>query len=585
MLADCIDIFKNVYDIEKSKGKDIITDDYIPTAGRYIIVDESFSENYKIVDIKLNKDGTVEDETIEELEFIKIADYHSRLISMNKSLDGKKIIHSNNYLSFFVKGESYKNGKLNDERIDAYYDLLLSPDSKYSTKKKSKEIFEINSQVLTEINSDLLEKCRTWIKNNYKKIEVVDEKQYVKIFFKQNKGMYIEEGKRYIIPNVYNDNDYNVNIDTDTVYGMPNNNIGLNSKKIYLKNKTRKNEVPFLVSQNDILLHKQFFDFLLNQVSKKIYTIYFDINNNTILGRSDNNIINLITKETFDEDFYGYEFNLKKGTEVEIIDFDIINFKNKLSKKITIKNYLGLMPEKIENYIVDDYGDVIIEKYSELENIINTTIFSKTLCTNYFNDISVKEPVLKRNITLHRKKLYDWLRRGNQLGVEKVINQMTKIAITNSLHNGWNFKGAEQLNIRFSLLKHFGGDDMADKILDVKNSLRKKINSNQTIKIENDMEYFFAVGQVVAYMNMQNKGAKKNNSIINTFANSKDNKILKDRLNVLYKKYNYIIDSKRFNNMFSMIMSYECEQSHLEDIIIAGFLHSNLIIEKADKSE
>ena len=54
-------------------------------------------------------------------------DYHSKLISMNKPIDSKKVIHSNNYLAFAVKKESIVTGKLTEVIIDNYYDTLKNP--------------------------------------------------------------------------------------------------------------------------------------------------------------------------------------------------------------------------------------------------------------------------------------------------------------------------------------------------------------------------------------------------------------------------------------------------------------------------
>ena len=55
-------------------------------------------------------------------------DYHSRLVSMDKPIDPKKVIHSNSYLSFWVKQENLSNGKLSQEAIDRYFDVLESPE-------------------------------------------------------------------------------------------------------------------------------------------------------------------------------------------------------------------------------------------------------------------------------------------------------------------------------------------------------------------------------------------------------------------------------------------------------------------------
>lgn len=42
---------------------------------------------------------------------------------MNKPMDSKKVIHSNNYLAFAVKKESITS-KLTETIIDNYYDTL-----------------------------------------------------------------------------------------------------------------------------------------------------------------------------------------------------------------------------------------------------------------------------------------------------------------------------------------------------------------------------------------------------------------------------------------------------------------------------
>ncbi|MCS4483504.1 hypothetical protein JQ038_17155 [Clostridium botulinum] len=52
--------------------------------------------------------------------------------------------------------------------------------------------------------------------------------------------------------------------------------MGLNSKKPYLENKSRKTKVPYLTSLEEVLLQKKFFDYLLNQVSIGKTNIYID---------------------------------------------------------------------------------------------------------------------------------------------------------------------------------------------------------------------------------------------------------------------------------------------------------------------
>lgn len=122
---------------------------------------------------------------------------------------------------------------------------------------------------------------------------------------------------------------------------------------------------------------------------------------------------------------------------------------------------------------------------------------------------------------------------------------------------------------------------MADIIHDIKDSLRVKINSNITDKLDNDEEYYFAVGQLVGYLISKSKGKKKPHSLANSFINGKNNDDIKDRLRKLYSKYSYDpdINGKRFNNLYAMIVGYVPDGKVNQDLIVGGYLNNNLIYE------
>ena len=81
------------------------------------------------------------------------------------------------------------------------------------------------------------------------------------------------------------------------------------------------------------------------------------------------------------------------------------------------------------------------------------------------------------------------------------------------------------------------------------------------------------------------KGKNKPQSLLNPFINAKSNEIIKVKLRGLYLKYNYIIEqkSKRFNNLYGMIVSYKPSEKVNQDMILAGYLKHNLIYEKDNK--
>ncbi|EJO5347122.1 type I-B CRISPR-associated protein Cas8b/Csh1 [Clostridium botulinum] len=573
MLKDVIKIFQNQYN---KKGEKYITDSYIPADGEYIIID-TFENDFKILDkviIKKDKKTQEIDRSNKYFDFIRRADYMSRLLDMNKPIDHKKVIHSNNYLSFFIKKENVNNGKLTNEIIDKYYEILKNPLIKYGNKSKTKKLYEEIEKEHGKADPKLIDEIRNWIKNNIYDLVQKDnkEKSYLKIFIKYDLDKYKMESEKYILTNLYNSNDYNINIE-EKIYGLPNDNMGLNSKKPYLENKSRKSKLPYLLSKEEVLIQKKFFDYLMNQACMGKSNIYIN----------EKEIKSLFNNEMLDNDFMGYYLRIKKGKEVEIYNFDtIVSYKSNIT------------PLKIENALQLRKSNIVYDKIQKLEslkNIINEVFFSKFLVSNYFTDakdLNINDNTLKRNLILCRNVLFTWFYKGVNNNVWKILNSSSLDLIKGSINNGYLQKASDQFNLRSSLKNYFeGGINMADVLLEIKNSLRDKINKEDTDVINCDREYYFAVGQLTSYFISLSKGKNKVHSLANPIINGKTDKRIKDELRKLYKKYNYTINTgnKRFKNLFAMVLSYIPEEKVNEDLIIAGYLHSSLIYEKSNKEE
>ena len=93
MLKECLDVFKKIYE---EKGESLILDTYVPAEGAYVLVDRDGA-------IKEIKELPKQKEPPEDFESFIEKDYLSALIDMNKPIDKKKVIHSNNYYAFWVK--------------------------------------------------------------------------------------------------------------------------------------------------------------------------------------------------------------------------------------------------------------------------------------------------------------------------------------------------------------------------------------------------------------------------------------------------------------------------------------------------
>lgn len=333
MIKECLEVFQK--ELER-KGEGLILDSYIPADGTYLIVD-SFGNCKAKAEIRIDRKTKQIEWSSPFYPQICFYDYHSQLVSMNKPVDSKKIIHSNSYLSFAVKKESITSGKLTEEIIDGYFDTLKDPvEKKYKKSKEACRIYEMFERAEGKVDLDVLERNRSWIKEHIFSLEDVslDRKDYLKVFFEAEDAVYEREGRRYSQPNIYNSNDYNVEID-DVVYGLPDNNLGMNPKKPFLSVKSRKVPASYLLNGDDVILQKKFFDYLMNLVSAGKYHIYIDTERKKIKGCRNG--------EAPDQVGSGYYLRLKKGkSEAEIWAPDnIVDYADRLSRPFPFKNVCG----------------------------------------------------------------------------------------------------------------------------------------------------------------------------------------------------------------------------------------------------
>lgn len=599
MFKECLDVFSEMLKHEDN----LILKGYVPADGSYIIVKNDGT--VKNADIKFDKktrDLNCTDDTL--LNDICFYDYHSKLISMNKPIDIKKVIHSNNYLAFAVKKESITT-KLTEAIIDNYYDTLKNPlEKKYKKSKEASKIYQKFEEDHGVVNITLLKKCRSWIKQNVFSIDKLvnvdlGKKEYLKIFFeifetneednKKNKELFIQEDNRYIYPNIYNNNYYNVEVD-GKIQGIPDNNMGMNAKKPFLSIKTRKNPASYLLDGDTALLQKQFFEYLMNFATNGKNNIYVDIINNKIEAYSDKE-----EREKFSGIEAGYYLRIQKGKELEIqVQDNIVNYQDKLLLNFNYQDFFNMNIEKYPEY-TKDIG--IYTKRTDVGRLINNIFFSKYLLTNYFtdaNDISVKDSVLKRIIIMYRNVIFDWIYKGIDNNFEVVEKQFALELIKNTLINDYNLRAMTQLNLHWSFEDYFanlekrGGEKMADIATKIRMSVKEKVMSkDKAVIVSNNEEYYYAIGQLMAYFISLSKASKKAQSLINPVLNAQNDTVIKTRLLQLYKKYNYNILTKnsRVKNLYAMILGYRSEGKVNQEMILFGYMDNNVIYTKSEEKE
>ena len=575
MLKDCLEVFAEELKRTKEKKGDgdcLILDSYIPADGVYIVVGQS--GEIRSCAIKLNKKSRILEQTPNDndlLRKIRFYDYHSRLVSMDKPQDPKKVIHSNNYLAFWVKQESLENGKLDEAAIDRYFDVLRNPREKYK-KPQDRKMYDYIAEQIGDIDQERLEKNRTWIKENVFRLEelniLLSGKNYLKIFFEGDEELYIKEEQRYVMTKIFNKNDYNLELE-EKILGLPNDNLGLNSKKPYMENKTRRVPVSYLITPEEAVLQRKFFDYLMNKANAGETDLYFDTTKKRITAQKKG--------EMFSGDFTGYFLQVQKGKEVEIHHQDtIVDYKYHLIKPFRYQNVLGL-EDKEERY--KEYRNK-----TELQSVINEVLFSSWLVGNYFTEeekLSV-DGELKRNLVWSREAIFAWLYKGLDVNMDRVLHKVCMNMIKNSVRNGFTMKMGQQFNLMCSLEEYFkGGCGMAEKYADIQSKLRNKINQSGDCEIETDEEYFYAVGQLVFYFISLSKAKEKMHSLANPFLIATDNTVIRKKLKQYFMKYNYQLkfNGYKFNRMYRMVDAYVLKNKVQQEYLFGGYIGNNLIYE------
>lgn len=582
MLQECIEVFEGKL---KKYTDQWLLDNYVPKDGTYVLInmqkDFLMEKNLNIKTDK--KTGEVQGDSDSDYKYIAYLDYYSKLIEMNKPVDSTKIIHSNNIYAFFVKKESLQ-GKLTDKSIDGYYSVLQNPYQKY-TKNNDKILYRQVEEQLGEIDTAQLETIHRWIKDNLTDFLANSEidtsrKDYLKLFFigndrEESKELIRREGQRYLLPNIFNKNDYNKNCENG-IKGLPGNNMGMNSKKPYLENKTRKTKVPYMLDINKAMLQAQFFDYLAGQASKGNNNIYVDLERDTIEAFRNNHSPSHI--ET------GIYLRIQQGKELEIHNVDrITGYRNNLKRDFYMKNVMEVQEEYIANNGLS-YGKNT--KLSEVETLVDDIFFGKRLKYNYFTkpeDMSFNDSVLKNTLLMYREQFWAWFYKGDMLRIEETVNEIAIKLIMESLQNDNNYKAKHQINLWISLVDYFNENRRLEQDMeDTRAKLKEHIDCKDEWEFTGDKEYYYAVGQLLNIFLKLSRGKNKSLSLVNPVLNAKKDKVIKDRMVTLFKKYNYAIDDNdfRIKNLLNHVMCYIPETKIDTYMVTAGFVANNLMYEK-----
>lgn len=596
MIQECLDIFYEKYK-ENDQGDELILQNYNLAQGNYYFVDIKSGE--VLESLLVDKDT----EKTSVYRQFRNRDYLSTLLEMNKPIDTKKQIHSNNYLSFFVKKDKLEKADIVkvENSIDAYYDVFIDFSKKYDKKKM--ELLE-NLNIEDDANrSEEIDSIRAWILNNLEKLDKLKDfkadKNYLKLFFingrealkeKTNENYedmdkFRRESEKYFIPNLYNTNEHNTSID-DTVFGVPNNNFNLNSKKPYLMNKTKKYRVPYMTSADNALKQKLFFDWLFAVSGNGLNNIYIG---KKFIGDSEISLLETLdSMETLKETtFKGYYIRIiKEKNEAEIVDFDLININKSHEESIKFTDYLRL-DKKIR---VDDYYDTLEKDIKASLQIINSALFAKKLTFSFFADpknVSRDSAELKDALLRVRDVFINWYFKGKDITEYELIESVTFDMLLRHLSLNQFVSMANAYNVRKSLLKYIKtkmGDSMSEvKEMEVRANLLNLVRSDDEVVLVNERDFCFALGQLWYYLISKSEAQDKSYSMILPILQNKKIDRIKSLTMAMIEKYGHAlkINSKKLNNLITLVMTFEGENNIKErDWIVAGFASKNVVYEK-----
>lgn len=568
MILDMLESYQAI-----GKGDNLALASYKLKEGLYI----RLSENGDHQSLKVDKNT---DQSSMEYTWFRIADFRSILVDMNKPVDPKKQIHSNNMYSIF-----FKSPKPEDED-NSKTGIIEGIGRFFSTLENQGESSLLGPYELTKLNMDLMNKWKSrfieFIPTAYQLLDEVKLKPatYVKIFADVSQEEYITEYLRYMIPKIFNSNAYNKEVDGET-YGLSNNNMGLNAKKPFLEHKTTNFGVPFRITTDQALNISDMFLWFQNQYDadgKSIVAGYLECEDHEgftlkrgAKNKSDAHII-----------------HIEKGKYAVIDDYDFVpGIQNTVD--FNLHNYLS--SEGFESKKITDL--------KTLEELFDKMLFKGQMRINYFatDTIKPKEWFTGNQIELllwSRNAVYTYFKKGDitamRILFDNISTKMIKLMFGN-----YSKPPVEALNMRFSMLNYLkieGKENMGNTVQDIHKKLMNDLIMNKVERLDcqNDETYYYLAGQLANFLLSKSRAQKTTYRLAFDLINARNIRRFKLIFDQLFLKYGYDIEVNpkgRFDKMFAAVNGYKPEKNVSEhsDSFMAGLASPCLIYTKTINNE
>ncbi len=584
MLADILNEFVRHQDqYPEFSPETMVVQNYRLKPGFYF----RLREDGKIEELCITKKTELPDNDL--MEWFKQADLASDLIEMNKPVDPKKQIHSNNRLTLFCKLNVFLQGEAIHPQlkghIDRYFDALIQVRDRQNLdilraagyKALSKEEADSSKErflaALPRIRERIVEK-RLNEKDN----------PYIKLFLEAPPDVYTWESGRYLLTKIFNCNDYNLNAE-GLIMGLSNANMGMNSKKTFLEHKTTAFKVPYRITAEEGLLLRQLFLWLEGQQTggKAINSGYIPV------GIHEPGLFAAAGEIQRRKPAAYVRFSRGK-TGIMIEDYDFLPDANDRLDE----------PVKFDNYTeAKDYAGGPRNQRSLVEDHIDKFLYGGQLVRNYDVDKVQASKYLPKalavQVQLSRGAMEAWLRKENDLPLKSAVNKITMDIILARLETltyvpvlAW------ALNVRWALMEYFGKENeiMGKTIVNAYEELKERVinakKQEDPVTCKEPVEFYLAAGQLLYYYFSKSQAQQVNYDMLWRIAGTEKTAAgIKKEHYKYFQRYAHAINlnDPRFNYLLKLIASYEPDKEEPVnlDALFYGFAASNLIFFKEEK--
>lgn len=463
MIEDLIRVFEKKY---KMYGDDLLLEDYKLEDGIYVLYNLNKADK-PLTEFEVSKENSCVDNKY--YKNITRYDYYSKVMEMNKAIDDKKKIQSNQIYAFKIKSMNITKEILTPS-IENYYDKLENY-AAYLSKDEIKEML-FNSLKEEEKSVDLedIKKIKNIIEKNIYKYYNEKEKR-IKFFFVKtdlNNEIEIEESykmfknnyRKYLIPNIYVRTS-SCKIQNNKIYGVPNSWYTVNPAKPSLVNNSKLNNLPLLLDINEVEIREKLREFLENELKKGNKYIYYSS-------------IDIFPSNELLLDTKNYTYLIQLMLDQGKVIFDKINFIRKKDMKFFLKEIIDFTSneKKFDDFVLGEVDISVVKK------ALNFHFFGNRL-DGYFSNLDIRNDNLKNFTIRYKDHLYNWFFLGNT-EIGNIVSMMYQDRFRIALNNKEKVYRVKQIfNIGFNLESYFNNINYKELKMNLSQKLKENLETEK----------------------------------------------------------------------------------------------------------